>query len=265
MIVMVASGVVLTIRSILHAQAGLRGVLAPGSDRATIATSRYTTFGVASSFIVGALIFMLAMTAGGMGILLIVFIAIFVGLLLVWPLTLKRFFSERSSAAMMSADGTASFVRGPDSGMVGLGWLLLGLAVLGLSFQVPVLLSGGAGGLLGKVMPISMTAPAVDSTGEYLNLGISLLQLWAAIELISMSGRWKAATFTYSIAGIGVAVYAVLPLLKGMGGNVEGMAGGFVPSSLQVVGPLTAALVFPLGTLLLALRRTITSGVRASA
>jgi hypothetical protein len=49
-----------------------------------------------------------------------------------------------------------------------------------------------------------------------------------------------------------------------MGESVEGMAGSFVPSSVQVVGPLAASLVFPLGSLLLALRRSIISGRTAS-
>jgi hypothetical protein len=249
--------VMLLVRSGLHTYAGVLGTRGIDADGATDVASRYYSFGVVSSVIAGGALmveFMMT-TVNPLSLLLV---AVVVYWLLVWPLAVRRFYTERNFAMLLGPEEAPPFRRAPDAGLTALGWLLLALGVLGLADALPRAILGvgpsseelvAFGGFFGNEL-----GSAVGRSPWWL-VGVAAVQLWAAVELITMSDRHRLAASVYGLVAALVSVYVYWPLLAGfdqLGAELVGMS---YLSSVMQYGMLALYLVVPVGTFLLVNRR----------
>lgn len=247
----------LLVRAILHFVAGIKGTAGVDSDGATDAAAKYYNFGVVSSVIAGGVFLIMLMMEGGgspgaiKGV--VVIISMMVYTLLVWPLALRRFFTERNFSALLSGSEAPNYRRAPDAGLTALGWLLLATGVYFMAqalpaalfktpFDVSSLLTMGRGSGMEEQL-------AQFGRSPWWNVGVCAAQLWAAIELITMSDRYRVAGTAYGAIATVVTVYLqwpMLKMLKHMGG--AGLFGGDeIPSFLMIALSVT----LPIATFLL--------------
>lgn len=221
----------LLVRAILHVVAGLKGTAGVDSDGATDAAAKYYNFGVVSSVIAGGVfLVMLTLEGGGEALkFVVVTICIMVYMLLVWPLALRRFFTERNFSALLSGSEAPNYRRAPDAGLTALGWLLLATgvyfmaaalpaALLELPFDPATLLS------FGRSSGIDEAALQLGRS-PWWPVAIFAAQIWAAIELITMSDRYRLAASAYGAIATIVTIYLqwpMLKMLKHMGGAMFG-------------------------------------------
>ncbi|MBL4634887.1 MAG: hypothetical protein JKY56_13530, partial [Kofleriaceae bacterium] len=114
-------GGMLLVRSIFHAQAGMRGISGIDSDRAMETANRYVQFGIVSAIITGAL-FLLQMLMQSVHLASLVVAFGISYLLLIWPNILRTFIGDRNFALILNEETTTR--RAPDTGLTALGWLL---------------------------------------------------------------------------------------------------------------------------------------------
>jgi hypothetical protein len=243
----------LLVRSILHARAGLRGTSGIDTDNASDSAARYYTFGVVSSVVVGAvLLVQIMMHRLHPADLMLVGVVIY--LLLVWPLALRRFFTDRNFAALLAGAHGPSYRRAPDAGLTALGWLLLATGLV----LAAAALSGALFGseynlvhwLLSSLAMSDAGALEVTARSPFWLVGLSMAQLWAAGELITMSDRYRAAATTYGAIAAVVVLYLAWPVLADL--SRYGLLAG--PAGMLMYIQLAWMLVLPLGTLVLANR-----------
>lgn len=248
--------IMLLVRSGIHVMAGLRGTKGISSDRASESAAGYYSFGVISSVIAGgALLVEMMMTKihplGLLGVGIVVF------WLLMWPLILRRFYTERNFSVLLAGQEAPNFRRAPDAGMTALGWLLLMLGSYTVVNALITVLIGPesaasmSGGLLGGLDFSTVGA----SRSQWWNVGLGAVQLWAGVEMVQMTDRWKLAGVISGAVATAVAVYLFWPdikaltsgfrALKGGAGGVFGMLG---------YGILAMYLVIPITTIVLCLR-----------
>jgi len=248
----------LLVRAILHLVAGIKGTAGVDSDGATDAAAKYYNFGVVSSVITGGVFLVMLMMEGGAsgGAMkgIVVIISMMVYMLLVWPLALRRFFTERNFSALLSGAEAPNYRRAPDAGLTALGWLLLATGVYFMAqalpaalFKMPFDLSslftmGRSGGMEDEIAAHLGRSP-------WWNVGVCAAQLWAAIELITMSDRYRVAASAYGFIAAVVTVYLQWPLLK----MLKHMGGGgpFGGDSAPTVMILALSITLPIATLLL--------------
>jgi len=258
-------------RSIVHTVAGIKGTRGIDSDGATEAASRYYTFGIVSSVITGGAVFILSVP-NGMHPLMLLLISVVVYLLLSWPLILRRFYTERNFAALLSGAEGPSHRRAPDAGMIAVGWLLLALGALQLAGALPAALLGGPD--LGHV-PLALASGWAGSDladlgagdrSTWWSVGMAMAQLWAGVELVYMTDRHRLASTIYGVIATLVTVYVMWPQVQ----HLESFPAASAPSGLaQIVGyvPMALSLVVPIGTIALANRNLVPTAravVRAS-
>ena len=123
--------VMLTIRSVMHTNAGIKSLKGVGAETASDAAAKYYSFGIVSSIIAAAAVLVLMMMTGlhPVGLLMV---GLVLGLLLIWPLTLRRFYTERNFGMFLAGNEAPVHRRAPDGGLTALGWLLLGGAAIAL-------------------------------------------------------------------------------------------------------------------------------------
>ena len=250
MLLMIATLLMLLVRSVLHVVAGLKGTSGIDSDGASEAASRYYNFGVVSSVIVGAvmLVFVMMVPGGRMQGTVVVFVGLFVYLLLVWPLLLRRFYSERNFGALLSGAEGPSYRRAPDAGLTALGWLLFATGVFGLAMSLPNALFRVDLDLISMLQSMAtMDRGGADMTdavrSPWWSVGIAAAQMWAAIELIGMTDRHRVAATVYGAIATLVTVYVYWPMFKdlggmGSGGSPMGMSPEVAQVALQLVIPV---------------------------
>jgi len=258
----------LLVRAILHFVAGIKGTAGVDSDGATDAAAKYYNFGVVSSVIAGGVFLIMLMMEGGgspgaiKGV--VVIISMMVYTLLVWPLALRRFFTERNFSALLSGSDAPNYRRAPDAGLTALGWLLLATGVYFMAqalptalfktpFDVTTLLRMGHDSGMGDEIAALGRSP-------WWNVGVCAAQLWAAFELITMSDRYRVAGSAYGVIATVVTIYLqwpMLKMLKHMGG--AGLFGGDqIPSFIMIALSVT----LPIATVLL-VNRNVTPAAQA--
>lgn len=253
--------VMLVIRSFLHAKAGFVGV--GGADPHTFhdRAQSYYNFGVVSAII-----------AGG-GLLVVSFMTVFhpsqflpigmmVYLLLVWPLMLKKFFTERNFEVLMAGDNAPVLRRAPDFGLTGLGWLLIATSVTGLATAIASIIASPTGSSELLLFAVSLSGHvAPEGLERWLPLASLVLQLWAGIELVNMSDRHRLAANIFGGFGLIATIILHWDLFKSFGalGNALGgnAANPFGGGAVELFLPIVVALVIPIGVLLLANRQNI--------
>ena len=246
----------LLVRGILHLRAGIKGTAGVDSDGATDAAAKYYNFGVVSAVIAGGVFLVMIMmesASGGAMKFVVVFIALMVFLLLVWPLALRRFFTERNFTALLSGSEAPNYRRAPDAGLTALGWLLLSTGVYFMAqalpaaiFKMPVdpsavLTMGRSGGLVDEL--------AAFGRSQWWQVAICAAQIWAAIELITMSDRFRIAASAYGAIATVVTIYLQWPMLKlvkhmGGGGPFGGdRVGTFMILALSITRPVATLIL----------------------
>jgi hypothetical protein len=242
--------VMLLIRSIFHVQAGLAGLRETSLEHSVEKANRYSNFGVISSFCASGAILVVSMM-GAMNIVVVAMVAGLCWLLMAWPLIIRRFYGERQFADLMAGEGGTSHRRSPDAGLTGLGWLLLGHAVLGATMLIPQLIGGReVMGIEGLKMASFMGPMASKSL--WFNAGMLVFQAWAGYELVRMSGPSRHIAIAYAIIVGALTVWIMYPMLKDIGR----IGRHFAPEMVTMFIPLAINLVIPIATLLLVTRKT---------
>ncbi|MDQ3337524.1 MAG: hypothetical protein M4D80_20365 [Myxococcota bacterium] len=256
----------LTIRSILHVRAGMRGSSAVLMAETAEAAGKYASFGVIASVVSGG-VFFVAMfgmmggrggPGGGMVMMLMLFMVVMITwVLLVWPLTVKRFFGDRQFATMID-EKAPSQQSSSDRGLPTLGWLLLAFGAYAFAGGIGGLFSGGvAGGRgsnpMGEMMGMGMLGNVGDKS-VWFGIATAALQIWAGVELISLSPRFKTAGMVFGGVASAIALYIYLPLMGDL------MSGGMAMiSNPMMVGVMFVqvmmALVIPVATFIFVQRK----------
>jgi hypothetical protein len=241
--------VMLFIRSIFHVQAGFSGLRETSLEGAVEKANRYSNFGVISSFCASGAILVVSMM-GAMNIFVIAMVAGICWLLMAWPLIIRRFYGERQFADLMANDGT-QHRRSPDAGLTGLGWLLLGHAMLGVAMLVPQLIGGRE--LFGMdAMKMAQIMAPVTTKSLWFNAGMLAFQAWAGYELIRMSDPSRKIATAYAVVVGALTVWIMYPMLK----DLSRLTRHFAPEAITMFIPLAINLVMPIATLLLVNRKT---------
>jgi hypothetical protein len=250
--------VVLVIRSAIHVSSAVTGLRETRLDQVVAAVNRYCDFGVVASFIAGgALLLSVMMLAADVSAL--VGISCIVWALLVWPLTLRRFFGERQFADLMAqADGGAPHHRAPDLGLTTIGWFLFAQAVTALAFNLPLVLMAPGGGELRDTgimesMLSFITGGGAQGHSPWWTIGLSALQLWAGFELIRMSELHRIAATAFGVVTAAITIYFWWPMISHMS-EISRESGGLGFGSTFSFGTLALQLTVPLVTLFAANR-----------
>ncbi|HVK87052.1 MAG TPA: hypothetical protein VM513_23190, partial [Kofleriaceae bacterium] len=157
-LLLIASAVMLFIRSIFHVQAGLAGLRETSVDRTVELTNRYANFAIIASFCTGGAL-LLTFMMGRPDPSAIAIVCGICWLLLAWPMIVRRFYSERQFGELMAGDGASLHRRAPDFGLTGLGWLLLGLAAMQATSVLPQVILGTGGGSNKMAEMMTMFSP----------------------------------------------------------------------------------------------------------
>lgn len=242
--------VMLFVRSIFHAQAGLSGLRETSLESSVHKANRYANFGVISSFCASGAILVVSMM-GAMNIAMVAMVAGVCWLLMAWPLIIRRFYGERQFADLMAGEGGTSHRRSPDAGLTGLGWLLIGHAMLGATMLIPQLIGGRE--IMGNeaLKMASMMGP-MTTKSLWFNVGMTAFQIWAGYELLRMSGPSRIIAIAYSIVVGALTVWIMYPMLK----EVSHIGRRFAPEMVTMFIPLAINLMIPIATLLLVTRKT---------
>jgi hypothetical protein len=254
----------LTIRSILHVRAGARGSSAVLMAETAEAAGKYASFGVIASIVSGG-VFFVAMfgemrgggPGGGMMMMFMLFMVVMITwVLLVWPLTVKRFFGDRQFATMVDEKAPTQ-QSSSDRGLPTLGWLLLAFGAYGLAGGLGGLISGGGedgmrGNPLGD-MGMGMLGNVGDKS-VWFGIASSALQIWAGVELIALSPRFKMAGMVFGAIASAIALYVYLPIIGDL------MSGGMAMiSNPMMIGisfvQVMMALVIPVATFIFVQRK----------
>ncbi len=249
-VLIVLSLIMLVVRSGIHVQAGLSGLRHTSVDRSVELANRYSNFGVISSFCMGGALLLFAMSSALdlMGLALVCGV---VWLLMVWPLTVRRFFSDRQFSELLAGDQAPLHRRAPDAGLTSLGWLLIGHGVFSASFLLPELLMSH-GGPRGSSELSSMFAlgGAMGLRSMWWSVGLTVLQCWAGYELVRMSAQSRIIATVYGLVGIAVTTYINWPFIQALRHGR-----GFGSSESIMIGPLAFALIIPVITIILVNRK----------
>lgn len=142
--------------------------------------------------------------------------------------------------------------------MTALGWLLLAMALFQLAFALPELVYGRDG--LSSLIPWQSTPArelvlvANNPRLPWWSAGASILQAWAAIELIRSTERRRLAAILYGAASTAVTFWLLWPQLFELDGLVgSGLQFG-LPAVVQLLN-VSCWLVVPLVTLILTSRK----------
>jgi hypothetical protein len=181
-------------------------------------------------------------------------------MLLVWPLSIKKFFADRQFATMMETQGNAQ-QSSTDRGLPALGWLLLGLGVWSVARDLAGLLMpnmGDDGGYRrhrgGNPME-EIFGMLGNSSGKltWLDLGVAAVQIWAGFCLIKLNAQYKIAGIAYGVAAGALALYMYLPMFGALSGGGVGMI--MNPTALLVFGAAAINLVTPIATVVFVQRK----------
>lgn len=241
--------VMLFVRSIFHIQAGLSGLRETSLESAVEKANRYSNFGVISSFCASGAILVVSMM-GAMNIFVVAMVAGVCWLLMAWPLIIRRFYGERQFADLMAGDG-ASHRRSPDAGLTGLGWLLIGHAILSATMLIPQLVGGRDIMDMDGLKMAAMMGP-IATKSLWFNAGMVAFQAWAGYELVRMSGPSRIIAMAYAVVVGALTVWLMYPMLK----QLSQISRRFDPEMVTMFIPLAINLVIPVATLLLVTRKT---------
>ncbi len=240
--------ILLIIRSVIHVRAAIRALSSKDLDATTEAGSRYGNYGVTISIVAGALLFMMMMKgmSHGLGMVLFLMIACVVGMLLVWPMAVRKFVTDRRYLG--DDDPALRHQQSTDGGMSAIGWLLFAFGAIGMATALPAALWPHAASA--KMEALLMFSSPSDKS-PWLLVAVAGLQLWAAIELCAATDRSRTIAMLYGAVASVITLYSNLGVLS----HLERLGDGFTdPTGIGGVAALALALVVPGTTFFLAMR-----------
>ncbi len=255
--------VLLSLRSIVHLRAGVRGTTGEDATQTLDAADRYANVGVTAGLVASGLFIVTVvneMPAGASTavMLMLVMGAMVAALLLVWPVAVRRFVRDRQLTAL----GGNRPLRAPaaDRGLPTLGWLLLALGVYALSSGLVTLLVGHdlAAGRRGGDDPLAVLGGMsgnMSKTSLWLGVAVAGLQTWAGLALIHMKPHYRQAGMAYGFAASAVALYTYLPALDALTRQSVAVVGN--PLGIAGLAMVATALVIPVATLVLVQRKLV--------
>jgi hypothetical protein len=208
-VLLLLATVMLVIRSVLHARAGVHGMRETDQRSTVEMINQYANFAVIAAFVFGAVLFMLFIQSSGRGmpfLPVLTMVAALTWMLLLWPMAVRKYVSERQFTDLMNSD--SKHTRAVDGGLTVLGWFLLGHAMLSASMMLPSLF-GQAGRGFGM-----LTGGTVSGTSQFFGLVVVGLEIAAARELIMMGSLRRLLGIVYGVAGAGIALYNMSDLWK---------------------------------------------------
>ncbi|HWO23195.1 MAG TPA: hypothetical protein VNO30_30845 [Kofleriaceae bacterium] len=245
----------LLLRSWLHVRAGLVGLRETSIDRSVELAGRYAELGVVSSLWFGGVL-LLAAIANGMDVWGMMLVAALCWLMMLWPLIVRRFFSDRQLADLLAGARAAHHHhrRAPDAGLAGLGWLLAGHAALTASFLVPQLFAGSiaASPIAEDARWLAALAAGIGDGSPWWSALVIALGAWAGVALLRMSPHHRLLAVVYGAVAAIVTLAEMWPILaRAMQLSVLGSRG----AELVLPVALTALrLAIPAAAVLLATR-----------
>lgn len=224
-------------RSITHLVAGITGLRNVPLDTAVERVSQYANLGLVSAFVTAGVLLIMVMSAS-VGFVGVLGVAVMGWLLAIWPTALRRFFAERQFANLLAGDAAPIHRRAPDAGLTALGWLLLAIGAMMVSFAIVAI--GGASGYVGDDL-VSRTIGPLLWGGAWQTALVGLLQLYAGFELVRMTQhhRITATVASGAIAAIELLMWSPSSQLLAEF-NVDSSSASFFINSL--LGPLGLAL-----------------------
>jgi hypothetical protein len=240
----------LLLRSWLHVRAGLVGLRETSIDRSVEVANRYAELGVVSSLWFGGVL-LLAAIANGMDVWGMALVAGLCWLMMLWPLILRRFFSDRQLADLIAGARAAQHHRrAPDAGLAGLGWLLVGHAALTASCLVPQLLAGPAPAADARW--IAALAAGISDGSPWGSSVVIALGAWTGVALLRMSPHHRLLAVVYGTVAAIVTLAELWPLLARA--LQLSVLGGRGPELVLPVALAALRLAIPVAAVLLATR-----------
>lgn len=244
----------LAVRSVLHVSwgvAAMRGKMDLGRFRRVTEAYLWVAFATAI-LALGAMFameeFRIAFKKAPINIIYIA--VVLVSALMAWPMVLRAFVQDTVPYWDAEADAERAFRPAVDRGLTTLGYLLVWLAVFGLSQWFLALL----GVSLGPLKTMTLAGGFGQIVASLVVLG---LQLWVALELLAMTPRRQLAALIYA----GAALLAVaLEQLVFRPANVDPYAafddGPTFLGVLQTAVAIALSLLLPIVTLVLSRTRS---------
>jgi len=243
--------VALIVRSGVHLWVGLKAAGGVPPQVFTVGVGRYVFASVVSVVLV--VLALMLMVGGASAPIFLLLAVCFTGVLLAWPLILQGFaraaFLYDPDAGLdipdggAPGDGVIPFGPAPDRGLTAFGYLLLWFGTMTLStwFMQLTTVSGlGLGGLLPE--------GTVDGHQIWLPPIVGGITLWAGIEMVTMSERYRLAGILYAVIAFASAILEVA--LVGVDVDVDvGLHGqnttaiSFLALAISFIMPLTAIIL----------------------
>ncbi len=238
----------LTIRSLLQVKAGANGLRNTNADNATDNAATYYSFGIGASVITASAVLVLMMMSGlsPIGLMAVVLVLC---VLLVWPLSLRRFYTERVFSTMLAGKDAPRHRRAPDGGLTALGWLLIAAGSLTLASSLPILIAG-PGMRTVNILFGGLISTAHEGSAWW-RIGLAGLELWAGLELIAMSDRYRIAGTIFGVMASLVSFYQNGPQLKAAMHDLHSVIGSGPMTSLSSYAFIAITLVIPILTIVL--------------
>ena len=260
-ILVVLAILMLLVRSLLHAHAGLSGLRTTSLDRSVEAANRYANFGVISSFCAGGAMLLFAM-ASGMQVIGLAVVCGLVWVLVAWPMIVRRLFADRQFADLLAGGAAPVHRRAPDAGLTWLGWMLFALAAWNASFVIPSFIANIGSSRFEEA--VFALGGAVGLHSVWFSAGLAVLQGWAGYELVRMSPQSKAIATVYGVVATGLTLWLDWPAIEMFR---QLFAGGIHIAELRAgvmleLPAVAAALIVPIATIVL-VHRKIAPAARA--
>lgn len=177
-------------RAAYHLVAGVRAVRAPSPRAFSESVGRYLGFALATA---GAAALAILVASGGRGVpIALGVMLLLVGLLLFWPLALRRFANQTLLDDIEAEDAGSAVGVAPDRGLTAYGYLLTALGAMALAFAVAKVIAGAGPPGFGSLM--SGAFEPLDLLG----IASALTTLWAAREVLAMSERRALAIYVFA-------------------------------------------------------------------
>jgi|GEM_PF-2288757 len=192
--------VLLVVRAGLHLDGGVRSIRGITAERFEGYVQRYVYAALAS--VAGLGLFLLIASHGRGLPMLLVTLLLSAGMLLTWPVVLRRFATQVRLDDVGDGD-QAPFGAAPDRGLTAFGYLLVAVGIHSVVVDLAALLVGAPD--IGMLATVSLPDVEIDPIHIISAVG-GLVTLWAARESITMSARRHLAIYVYAAVTVVVAV-----------------------------------------------------------
>lgn len=236
--------ILLLVRSVLHARAGISGIHTTSIDRSVEHANRYSSFGIVSAFCAGGAMLLGVMTTQ-LDVSMLAAVTAITWMLMAWPLIVRRFFGERQFADLLAGEQAEIHRRAPDAGLTCLGWLLVAHAACKLTFALP----GIIGDTPANFDRVFALLDGSHGRSPWWNVGIAMMELWAGYELIRMTALHRYIASGYAVVASAVTLYLSWPVLR----HIQHLT--LKPQELAALMPIAIALVIPAAALVLVNRK----------